>query len=92
MSIARTIMITMSVDDLQSMIQSAVQLAIKEEFAPLRRQFEERLISIEEAAKILNVTKQTLYNWEKAEKLQPVRLSDRKVMYRESDITQYLNK
>lgn len=84
-------MVTMPVEELQNMIQEAVQVVVKREFAPLRRQFEERLISLKDTATTLGVTKQTLYNMEQRGDLIPVRISPKKIMYRESDITQYLS-
>lgn len=85
------LMVTMTVTELQLMIKNAVNEAMSKEFAPLRRQFEDRLIDVKEAAAKLEVTRMTLYNLEKRGELIPLRIGS-KVKYRESDITVYLRK
>lgn len=86
-----TIMVTMTVNELQAMISNAVTNAVKEEFAPLRRQFEDRLISRKEAAKALGVTLATLHNWANNGTMTPTKIGG-SVKYRESDITSHLSK
>ncbi|PXV61210.1 helix-turn-helix protein [Dysgonomonas alginatilytica] len=83
------LMVTMTVSELQSMIKSAVNEVIQKEFAPLRKQFEDRLITADETATKLQVTRVTLYNLEKRGHLLPIRVGS-KVMYSESAITVYL--
>ncbi len=56
----------------------------------------EELISIQEAARILNVNVQTLWRWDKNEILKAVRVGTRKGVgdrrYRKSDIEAYLSR
>lgn len=85
------LMISMPVEELINLINTSVTHAVKEEFKPLRRQFEDRLISLKDAAAKLGVTDRTMNNLEKRGELIPTRIGA-KVMYRESDITQYLNR
>jgi len=84
------LMITMSLPELTAMINNAVKQAVKEEFAPLRKQFEDRLISRDEAAEALGVTLATLHNWHKNGTLRHQKIGG-SVRYRESDITAYLS-
>lgn len=85
------LMISMPVDELIKLINTSVSRAVKEEFKPLRKQFEDRLISLKEASKKLGVTDRTMNNLEKRGELIPTRIGA-KVMYKESDITQYLSR
>lgn len=81
----------MTESELFLLLKSAVKDVMCEELAPLRRQFEDRLISLKEAAQKLGVTDRTMNNLEKRGELAPTRIGA-KVMYRESDITQYINR
>lgn len=85
------LMISMPVDELIKLINTSVSRAVKEEFAPLRRQFEERLIPLKETAEKLGVSERTMYNLKVRGELVPIYVSG-KPTYRESDITQYLNR
>lgn len=85
------LMISMPVDELIKLINTSVSRAVKEEFKPLRKQFEDRLISLKEASQKLGVTDRTMNNLEKRGELIPTRIGA-KVMYKESDITQYLSR
>jgi excisionase family DNA binding protein len=85
------IMVTMTIPELQNMIRSAVNEAVQKEFAPLRRQFEDRLIDRKEAAQVLGVTLSTLHNWHNNGTLSHVKIGG-SVKYRESDITAYLSR
>lgn len=83
------LMVSMPVSELKQMIAEAVDKALDTKFEPLRKQFEDRLISADETAEKLGVTRMTLYNLEKRGELMPVRVGS-KVQYRESDITIFL--
>lgn len=83
------LMVTMTVSEFRQIINDAVDTALDRKFEPLRKQFEDRLITAKEAAEKLRVTRMTLHNLEKREELMPVRIGG-KVQYRESDITIYL--
>ena len=84
------LMISMPVTELANLIEIAVDKVLDKRFSPLRRQFEDRLITLKEAAQKLGVTDRTMNNLEKRGELIPTRIGA-KVMYKESDITQYLN-
>lgn len=83
------LMVSMPVSELKQMINDAIDTALDRKFEPLRKQFEDRLITADEAAQKLGVTRMTLYNLEKRKDLIPVRIGG-KVQYRESDLTIYL--
>lgn len=85
------LMISMPVTELANLIEIAVDKVLDKRFSPLRRQFEDRLITLKEAAQKLGVTDRTMNNLEKRGELTPTRIGA-KVMYKESDITQYLNR
>lgn len=85
------LMISMPVDELIKLINTSVSRAVKEEFAPLRRQFEERFLTPKEAAEKLKVSERTMYNLKMRGELVPTQVGG-KFKYRESDITQYLNR
>lgn len=85
------LMVSMPVSELKQMINDAVDTALDRKFEPLRKQFEDRLITANETAEKLGVTRMTLHNLEKREELIPIRIGG-KVQYRESDITIYLRK
>lgn len=73
MDITNTVLLTsIAVDDFELLIENLLRKIIKEEFAPLRRQFEDRLISRKEAAKALGVTLATLHNMKKRGELMPL--------------------
>lgn len=78
-------------DELKKMMEEVFYECFEKAFAPLRRQFEDRLITRHEAAKLLNVTLQTLWSMEKRGELIPNRIG-KKVLYRETVLTQYLNR
>ena len=85
------LMISMPVTELANLIEIAVDKVLDKRFSPLRRQFEDRLITLKEAAQKLGVTDRTMNNLEKRGELIPTRIGA-KVMYKESDITQYPNR
>lgn len=86
-----TLTITMSVEELGNLIERRLDEVLNRRFTPLRRQFEDRLIPMSEAAKKLGVSVRTLSNLEQRKELIPSRIGKR-VMYSESSITQYLNR
>lgn len=87
---AEQILITsISIAELRQMIKEAVDTSLDVRFEPLRKQFEDRLMTANETAEKLGVTRMTLHNLEKRGELMPVRIGC-KVQYRESDITIYL--
>ena len=79
------LMISMPVTELANLIEIAVDKVLDKRFSPLRRQFEDRLITLKEAAQKLGVTDRTMNNLEKRGELIPTRIGA-KVMYKESDI------
>jgi len=85
------IMTTVSIQELEARMLNIFKEAIKQEIAPLRRQFEDRLIDRKDAAKALGVTLCTLHNWHNNGTLKHVKIGG-SVKYRESDITAYLSR
>lgn len=85
------LMISMPIEELSNLIERKLDEVLDKRFSPLRRQFEDRLISLKDAALKLGVTERTMNNLEKRGELIPSRIGS-KVMYKESDITQYLNR
>ena len=63
------LMVSMPVSELKQMINDAVDTALDRKFEPLRKQFEDRLITANETAEKLGVTRMTLHNLEKREEL-----------------------
>ena len=82
-------MIQMSVVELEQMLRKAVDDALDVKLEPLRRQFEDRIIGVQEVCKTLGVTRMTLYNLEKRGELFPIRIGS-KVKYKESAVMAYL--
>ena len=66
-------MISMPVTELANLIEIAVDKVLDKRFSPLRRQFEDRLITLKEAAQKLGVTDRTMNNLEKRGELIPTR-------------------
>lgn len=85
-----TILITMTLSEFKNLINEAVNKAMEEQFSPLRKRFEERNISLKEAAKALGVSERTLYNLEEKGVLKMVRVGGR-TFVKESSITQLIN-
>lgn len=85
------LMISIPVEELGNLIERRLDEVLDKRFSPLRKQFEERLIPLKEASQKLGVTERTMNNLEKRGELIPTRIGA-KVMYKESDITQYLNR
>lgn len=83
------LMIQMPINELERMIREAIDASLDIRFEPLRRQFEERLLDVNEVCDILSVTRMTLHNLEKRKELMPVRIGS-KVRYKESVLTAYL--
>lgn len=85
------LMISIPIEELGKLIELKLDEVLDRRFSPLRKQFEDRLIPLKEASEKLGVTERTMNNLEKRGELIPTRIRA-KVMYRESDITQYLNR
>lgn len=86
----KMILISLSLEELKEIITDVIHKEISEQLKDVKRQFQERLVHRSEVAETLGVTSQTLWNLEKRGTLIPVRIG-RKIMYRESDITQYID-
>lgn len=84
-------MISMPLKDFTELVKKVVSEEVSEQFKDVKKQFQERLIHRSEVAETLGVTPQTLWNLEKRGTLIPVRIGS-KIMYRESDVTQYINR
>lgn len=85
-----TIVITMSVTEFQNIITAAVDKALEQRFEPLRRRFEERMLTTKEVAEALRVSEMTVYNMAKRGELTQIKIGS-KTMYRESEVTRIIN-
>ena len=85
-----TIVITMSVTEFQNIIAEAVDKALEQRFEPLRKRFEERMLTTKEVAEALRVSEMTVYNMAKRGDLTQIKIGS-KTMYRESEVTQIIN-
>jgi len=85
-----TIVITMSVTEFQNIIAEAVDKALEQRFEPLRRRFEERMLTTKEVAEALRVSEMTVYNMAKRGDLTQIKIGS-KTMYRESEVTRIIN-
>ena len=85
-----TIVITMSVTEFQKMISEAVDKALEQRFEPLRKRFEERMLTTKEVAEALRVSEMTVYNMAKRGDLTQIKIGS-KTMYRESEVTRIIN-
>lgn len=85
-----TIVITMSVTEFQNIITAAVDKALEQRFEPLRKRFEERMLTTKEVAEALRVSEMTVYNMAKRGDLTQIKIGS-KTMYRESEVTRIVN-
>ncbi len=85
-----TIVITMSVTEFQNIISAAVDKALEQRFEPLRKRFEERMLTTKEVAEALRVSEMTVYNMAKRGELTQIKIGS-KTMYRESEVTRIIN-
>ncbi len=85
-----TIVITMSVTEFQNIITAAVDKALEQRFEPLRKRFEERMLTTKEVAEALRVSEMTVYNMAKRGELTQIKIGS-KTMYRESEVTRIIN-
>lgn len=85
-----TIVITMSVTEFQNIITAAVDKALEQRFEPLRKRFEERMLTTKEVAEALRVSEMTVYNMAKRGDLTQTKIGS-KTMYRESEVTRIIN-
>ena len=83
-------MVSMPVTELQRMISAAVDKALEQRFEPLRKRFEERMLTTKEVAEALRVSEMTVYNMAKRGELNQIKIGS-KTMYRESEVTQIIN-
>ena len=83
-------MVSMPVTELQKMISAAVDKALEQRFEPLRKRFEERMLTTKEVAEALRVSEMTVYNMFKRGELTQIKIGS-KTMYRESEVTQIIN-
>jgi excisionase family DNA binding protein len=80
----------MSVTEFQNIIAEAVDKALEQRFEPLRRRFEERMLTTKEVAEVLRVSEMTVYNMAKRGDLTQIKIGS-KTMYRESEVTRIIN-
>lgn len=86
-----TIMIGMPLPEYKAMMKGLMKEIFSEELSEVKKQFKEKLVTRDEAVKVLRISMQTLWRMEQRGDISPVRFG-RKVMYRESELTQIINK
>ena len=69
-------------------LESVVKKVLHEVLNELRPKDEDKLLTVAETVELLKIDRTTLWRWEKAKYLVPVRLGNR-VRYKESDIIKF---
>ena len=83
------IMITMSYPEFEKALEDIVDKVLDRRFEPLKKIYEEKLVTRDEVLRVLKISAPTLWRMEQRGDLVPVRIG-RKVMYKESEITQII--
>lgn len=83
------IMITMSYPEFEKALEDIVDKVLDRRFEPLKKMYEEKLVTRDEVLRVLKISAPTLWRMEQRGDLVPVRIG-RKVMYKESEITQII--
>lgn len=79
----------MSYPEFEKALEDIVDKVLDRRFEPLKKKYEEKLVTRDEVLKILKISAPTLWRMEQRGDLIPVRIG-RKVMYKESEITQMI--
>lgn len=82
--------ISITVEDLIDANKKLIEDVCSSMEKQIKDEDEEKLLSSDKVCEILNVSKPTLWRWEKIEYLIPVRVGG-KVFYKSSDIKQIIN-
>lgn len=79
-----------SKDDLGKVVAAAIQEAVKD-IKPKEETAEPRLISVEKTMELVDVSRTTLFHWNRKKILEPVKIG-RTVKYRYNDVVDFINK
>lgn len=80
----------MPLPEYKTMMKGLMKEIFSEELSEVKKQYKEKMVTREEAMKALRVSGPTLWRMEQRGDINPVRVG-RKVMFRESEITQIMN-
>lgn len=80
----------MSSPEFEQMLENIVDKVLDRRFEPLKKKYEEKLITREEVIKLLRISPPTLWRMQGRGDLNPVKVG-RRIMFRESEITQLIN-
>lgn len=84
------ITVTMTVAEFRSFLRKEIEAIFDEKIEPLKKRFTEEHLTVNEVAEALKVTSRTVYNMVDRGDLISYG-KGRRLRFRESDITQYLN-
>lgn len=87
LSMNANVSITVTASDLKEFLLEV--LKVQQELSPIEGE-NKLLISIDEACAMLNSARSTLWGWERDGKLIPVSRMGKRVMYRRSDILDFM--
>ena len=87
LSINANVSITVSVADLKEFLLEV--LKVQQELSPIEGD-NKLLVSVDEACAMLNSVRSTLWVWEKDGKLLPISRVGKRIMYRRSDIIDFM--
>lgn len=79
----------MSYPEFEKALEDIVDKVLDRRFEPLKKKYEEKLVTRDEVLKVLKISAPTLWRMEQRGDLIPVRIG-RKVMYKESEITRMI--
>lgn len=84
------VMVSMSCSEFEQMLEKIVDKVLEQRFEPLKKKYEEKLITREEVIKLLRISPPTLWRMQNRGDLNPVKVG-RRIMFRESEVTQLIN-
>lgn len=80
----------MSCSEFEQMLEKIVDKVLEQRFEPLKKKYEEKLITRGEVIKLLRISPPTLWRMQNRGDLNPVKVG-RRIMFRESEVTQLIN-
>lgn len=83
-------MVAMSCSEFEQMLEKIVDKVLEQRFEPLKKKYEEKLITRGEVIKLLRISPPTLWRMQNRGDLNPVKVG-RRIMFRESEVTQLIN-
>lgn len=85
-----TLLVTMSIADLESLIRNSIKVELRELLNVFHSPPKDDLISIEETAALLRVSKVTIHKYKKDKLLKPYRIG-RKVYFKKDEVINSMN-